>query len=112
MTLSIITVEIFGSFVVLALVGLSQLARRKLGPPLIEFNILWLVLLTCIVAIMAVGLLQSHLGCLSLWGDCYSHNYPFWLMDWKPLILWSPIIWSVIGMGVALSNIVFYLRNR
>ena len=110
--MSFVTLEIFAAFAVLAVLGLSQLVRRKISSPLIGFNTLWLALLTCVVAIMAVGLLQSHLGCLALWGDCYAHNYPFWLMDWKPLILWSPILWSVIALGVSINNIFFFLRNR
>lgn len=112
MLVSAVTLEIFVSFAVLGVLGLSQLLRRNLSLPFVGFNMFWLALLTCIVAIMAVGLLQSHLGCLSLWGDCYSRNYPGWLMKWKPLILGSPYIWSVIAIGSSSYNVVFYFRNR
>jgi hypothetical protein len=106
------SVVFLAAFVMLALVGLTQMLRGKNNAPRIGFTAFWLALLTSIIAVLSIGILQTHLGCLSLWGDCYSHNYPFWLRDWKPLIIWSPLIWCLFAFVAAFTNIVVFVRGR
>ena len=110
--LSPFTFGITGTFLILICLGLSQKVRSGVGQPLISFTTAWIALLSCVVAILGLGLLQSHLECPSLWGDCYTANYPIWVMSWKPMILTSPIIWSVFAVAQSLTNIVVYVRYK
>ena len=100
------------AFGLLALLGLTQLLRGKGNLPYIGAAFFWLALLTLVIAVLSVGLLQSHLGCLSLWGECYAHNYPLWLWNLKPLIMWSPVLWCVFALIASATNIVVFLRSR
>jgi hypothetical protein len=92
------------AFMILFVVGVSNIVQNKIGKPTVPLTYFWLSLLTCLFSILGIGLLQTHLDCLSLWGDCYSSRYPHWLMDIKPLLLWSPTIWSSIA-----GSYLFYI---
>jgi len=60
-------------------------------------------------------MMQTHLDCMSLWGDCYAHNYPLWLADYKPLLLHSITGWCLLAVGAAFWNLaakVGDIRNK
>ena len=92
------------SFGVLALLGLSYYLRRHTSTAAIPFSLFWCLLLTTYIAVLSVGLLHVHFDCMFLWSDCYARGYPNWLFLTKPLILWSPSIWSVIALVIAVRN--------
>lgn len=89
---------------VLALLGLSYYSRRHTSAAAIPFSLFWCLLLTTYIAVLSVGLLHVHFDCMFLWSDCYARGYPNWLFLTKPLILWSPSIWSVIALVIAVRN--------
>ncbi len=92
------------SFGVLALLGLSYYLRGHTSRPLIPFSLFWCLMLTTFIAVLSVGLLQVHYDCMFLWGECYAHGYPNWVRTAKPLLLWSPSMWSLLAFSYALRN--------
>ena len=66
----------------------------------------------CLWSILSVGLLQAHLDCVSLWGDCYADDYPYWLMALKPLFLHSTNIWSVVAVIAICRNLQVIAQAR
>ena len=100
------------SFAVLALLWFSYWIRSE-NKPLIPFVYWCIAQIYCFVAILGVGMMQTHLGCMSLWGDCYAHNYPVWLAEYKPLLLHSITAWDVLASSAVLLNLLsWYRRNR
>ena len=100
------------SFGVLALLGLSYYLRRHTSKPAIPFSLFWCLLLTTYIAVLSVGLLHVHFDCMFLWSDCYARGYPNWLFLTKPLILWSPTIWSLISLSFAANNFWIFVSER
>ena len=98
------TIQFAISFAVLALLGLSYYLRRHASRQEIPFSVFWCLLHTTYIAVLSVGLLHVHFDCMFLWSDCYARGCPNWLFLTKPLILWSPSIWSVIALVIAVRN--------
>ena len=106
------SVQFLVSFGVLALLGLSYYLRRHTSKPVIPFSLFWCLLLTTYIAVLSVGLLHVHFDCMFLWSDCYARGYPNWLFLTKPLILWSPTLWSLIALGFVARNYYVFIYNR
>ena len=70
---------IMPSLVLLAVLGLSYLARPKTTPVKISFTAWCVSLQFFIIGMLGVGLIHTHLGCPYLLGDCYVDGYPRWL---------------------------------
>ena len=100
------------SFSVLALLGLSYYLRRHTSKPVIPLSLFWCLMLTSFVAVLSVGLLQVHFDCLFLWGECYAHGYPNWVRTVKPLLLWSPTLWSLVASVFCLRNFWVSFHHR
>lgn len=100
------------SFGVLAVLGLTYYLRRHTSKAAIPFSLFWCLLLTTYIAVLSVGLLHVHFDCMFLWSDCYAQGYPNWLFLTKPLILWSPTIWSLISLGFAANNFCIFVSER
>ena len=109
--MSFLTQLMVTSFPALILVWLSYLARGENNPK-IPFAFWPVTQIYCFIAILGVGMMQSHLDCLSLWGDCYAHNYPAWLANFKPLLLNSISLWLGLAIIVSSMNFIRSLRNR
>ena len=70
---------ILPSLALLAVLGLSYLARPKTSPVKISFTAWCVSLQFFIIGMLGVGLIHTHLGCPYLLGDCYVEGYPRWL---------------------------------
>ena len=99
------------SFAFLAILWGSYCLRGQ-SKPRIPF-VYWCMTQTyCFIAILGVGMMQAHLDCMSLWGDCYAHDYPAWLANYKPFLLNSITLWCFLAMLASLLNIVKYMRGK
>ena len=103
--MSPVTVNVFFSLAALLILGISYWYRRSTRPK-IPFHFWWLAQINCIIAIVGVGLAQTHFGCTSLWGDCYVRNYPYWLADYKPFLLHAITIWWVLAIAATAVNVI------
>ena len=99
------TPVLIGSFAILFLLGTSHFYRAKFKPSRIPFTYWWHTHQVCLWVILSVGLIQVHFDCMSLWGDCYARNYPFWIMDFKPLLLNATNIWSLVATAAIGKNV-------
>ena len=70
---------ILPSLALLAVLGLSYLARPKTSPAKIGFTTWCVSLQFFIIGMLGVGLIHTQLGCPYLLGDCYVEGYPRWL---------------------------------
>ena len=98
--MSFLTLLMITSFPALILLWLSYLARGE-NKPRIPFAFWPVTQIYCFIAILGIGMMQSHLDCRSLWGDCYAHHYPVWLANYKPLLLNSISLWLVLAIIVS-----------
>ena len=99
--MSVMAQAVTFSFVFLFLLGISFWLRGPDNKPVIPFIYWCFTQQFTVIIILAIGLLQSHLGCDSLWGDCYSRNYPATLFKYKLLIINSVNIWTIFA-GIAI----------
>ena len=107
------TIVLLVSFGVLLLLGISHFLRKKFAnSPSIPFTYWWQSHQVCLWVILAVGLIQVHFDCMSLWGDCYAHNYPFWVMEAKPLLLHSTNLWSLLAITMTARNLCVIMWQR
>ena len=109
--MSLLTLLMVASFAVLAVLWLSYWLRGE-NKPRIPFTYWCFAQIYCFIAILGVGMMQAHLDCMSLWGDCYARNYPFWLADYKPLLLNSISIWLCLALTAAITNFSIVLKTR
>ena len=70
---------ILPSLALLAVLGLSYLARLKTSPAKIGFTAWCVSLQFFLIGMLGTGLIHTHLGCPYLLGDCYVEGYPHWL---------------------------------
>ena len=107
------TIVLLVSFGILLLLGVSHFVRKKFGhDPEIPFTYWWQSHQVCLWVILSVGLIQVHFDCMSLWGDCYAHNYPHWVMTAKPLLLHSTNIWGLFAIMMIARNLYVILWRR
>ena len=109
--MSLVTLLMVASFAVLAVLWLSYWLRGE-NKPRIPFNYWCIAQIYCFIAILGVGMMQAHLDCMSLWGDCYAHGYPSWLADYKPLLLNSIVIWLFLALALTVTNFSIALKAR
>ena len=109
--MSLLTQLMFCSFFVLLFLWMSYWIRGE-DKPKIPFTLWWFGQINCLIAILSVGLMQTNLDCMSLWGDCYANNYPAWLANYKPLILHSITLWSLLALLAIAANVIIFFRNK
>ena len=109
--MSFITQLMFASFAILFVLWLSYWLRGSDSPkiPLIFW---WFAQINCLLVVLGIGLLQAHLDCLSLWGDCYAREYPAWLANYKPLLLHSITLWCLLALSATAVNFIHVLRRK
>ena len=109
--MSYLTLLMIVSFPVLAFLWVSYRFRGD-NKPTIPFGFWCFTQVYCFIAILGVGMMQAHLDCMSLWGDCYAGNYPIWLADYKPLLLNSITIWCLLASCMVIWNVTVRVRNK
>ena len=57
--------------------------------------------------LLGIGLIQSHLGCESLLGDCYVENYPSWLELYKLTAGGTLVAWCLLAVVKTARNAFF-----
>ena len=65
-------------------------------------------LLTCqfiVIGFLGVGMIQSHIGCQTLLGDCYVDNYPLTLEFIKPSLTIGVVVWSIGAVLMSAYNL-------
>lgn len=66
---------------------------------------LWLATYQLIfTGLLGIGLIQSHLGCESLLGDCYVENYPDLLEFYKLVASVMLILWCLLAAATTVRN--------
>ena len=86
---------ILPSLALLAVLGLSYLARPKSSPAKLSFTAWCVSLQFFIIGMLGVGLIHTHLDCPYLLGDCYVDGYPRWLEYIQiALVLYAYVWWS------------------
>jgi hypothetical protein len=109
--MNLLTLLMIASFGVLVLLWLSYWLRGE-NKPKIPFVYWCFAQIYCFIGILGVGMMQAHLNCMSPWGDCYAHNYPIWLADYKPLLLNSITIWCLLASCMVIWNVTVRVRNK
>ena len=110
--MSTMSLQILIAFIILLALGILNIAKHRLGKPTIPLAYFWLALITCLFVVLSVGLVQVHFDCMSLWGECYARDYPGWIMAFKPLLLWSPSLWTFGALAYLLFNVLRLIRDR
>ena len=73
---------------------------------------LWLVTYQLrFTGMLGIGLIQSHLGCVSLLGDCYVENYPSWLELYKLAAGGMFVVWCALA-AAAIGRNFFSLQSH
>ena len=94
------------TFPILALVLLSYWRRPK-GERIGVGFVLWIVSYQfAFIGLLGIGLIQVHLGCESVLGDCYAERYPRWLETFKLVAGLYLLAWS----GCAVVKVFRNLR--
>ena len=109
--MSTMSLQILIPFIILLALGILNIAKHRLGKPTIPLAFFWLALITCLFVVFSVGLVQVHFDCMSLWGECYARDYPGWIMAFKPLLLWSPSLWTFCALAYLLLNVLRLIRD-
>ena len=82
------------TFPILVLVLLSYWRRPK-GERIVIGFVLWVVSYQFgFIGLLGIGLIQVHLGCTSVLGDCYVEGYPRWLETFKFVAGLYLLAWS------------------
>ena len=92
------------TFPILVLVLLSYWRRPK-GERIDTGFVLWIVSYQfAFIGLLGIGLIQVHLGCQSVLGDCYVEGYPRWLETFKFVAGLYLLAWSGCAVVKALRN--------
>ena len=110
--MSTMNLQILIAFIILLALGILNIAKHRLGKPTIPLAYFWLALITCLFVVLSVGLVQVHFDCMWLWGEYYARYYPSWIMAFKPLLLWSPSLWTFGALACLLLNVLRLIRDR
>ena len=93
------------TFPILALVLLSYWRRPK-GERIGVGFVLWIVSYQfAFIGLLGIGLIQVHLGCQSVLGDCYVEPYPWWLEIFKFAVGLYLLAWSGCAVVKAFHNL-------
>ena len=106
------SLQILVAFIILLALGILDVAKQKLGKPGIPLAYFWLTLITCLFGVLSADLIHVHFDCMSLWGEYYARSYPGGLMTFKPLLLWSPSLWTLGAFAYLLFNVLRLIRDR
>ena len=94
--------------IVLLLSYLKRPQGQRMGSSLV----LWLVTYQMyFIALIGVGLIQTHIGCQSLLGDCYVENYPTALWAYKYCAFIYIVLWISAATMKVIHNIFFCRRE-
>jgi hypothetical protein len=96
---------ILPSLALLAVLGLSYLAKPKSLPTKISFTAWCVSLQFFIIGMLGVGLIHTHLGCPYLLGDCYVEGYPRWLEYIQLALVFYVYAWWGAAAIQLLSNL-------
>ena len=92
------------TFPILVLVLLSY-RRRPRGERVGAGFVLWIVSYQlAFIGLLGIGLIQVHLGCESILGDCYVEGYPSWLGTFKFFSGLCLLVWSGSAVVTAFRN--------
>ena len=92
------------TFPILLLVLLSYW-RRSRGERVGVGFVLWIVSYQfAFMGLLGIGLVQVHLGCESVLGDCYVDGYPSWLEAFKFFAGSYLLAWSGAAVLTAFRN--------
>ena len=93
--------------IVLLLSYLKRPKGQRAGPGFI----LWLVTYQMyFIGLLGIGLIQTHIGCQSLLGDCYVANYPTGLWTYKSFAFVYIALWISAAAIKTVQNF-FFLRS-
>ena len=62
------------------------------------------------IALLGVGLLQTHAECLNLIGECYSRRLPPWLFEFK--IIWKGLLSYLNAAAIIVSVLKILAANQ
>ena len=92
------------TFPILILVLLSYLSRPR-GERIGIGFLLWIVSYQfAFIGLLGIGLIQVHIGCQSVLGDCYVEGYPRWLEIFKFVAGLYLLAWSGCAVVKAVRN--------
>ena len=92
------------TFPILVLVLLSYWRRPK-GERLGVGFVLWIASYQfAFIGLLGIGLIQVHLGCESVLGDCYVGGYPSWLETLKLVAGLYLLAWSACAVVKAVRT--------
>ena len=93
------------TFPILLLVLLSYRCKPKIEGGGVGF-VLWMVSYQFVfIGLLGIGLIQVHLGCESVLGECYVDGYPTWLGSFKFVASLCLLVWSYCAGVKAVANI-------
>ena len=103
---------ILPSLALLAVLGLSYLARPKSSPAKLSFTAWCVSLQFFIIGMLGVGLIHTHLGCPYLLGDCYVDSYPRWLEYIQIALVFYVYAWWAAAATQTAINFFFAIFRR
>ena len=62
------------------------------------------------LVLLGIAILQSHVGCMFLIGDCYQPRLPYWLSDFKVLYRLKLVFVNSIAVTVIILNVIRCLK--
>ena len=62
------------------------------------------------LVLLGIAILQSHVGCMFLIGDCYQPRLPYWLSDFKVLYRLKLFFVNSIAVTVIILNVIRCLK--
>jgi len=101
----------FESTALVLIVLLLSYFKRPKGQRAGPGFILWLVTYQMyFIGLLGIGLIQTHIGCQSLLGDCYVANYPTGLWTYKSFAFAYIALWISAAAIKTVQNF-FFLRS-
>ena len=101
----------FESTALVLIVLLLSYFKRPKGQRAGPGFILWLVTYQMyFIGLLGIGLIQTHIGCQSLLGDCYVANYPTGLWTYKSFAFAYIALWISAATIKTVQNF-FFLRS-
>lgn len=97
---------------VLLLLGVSYLLTSRPRLLSLEFAF-WLISYQFLfIALLGIGLIQSHIGCPMPLGECYVGDYPAALDLIKLVTEALLLLWLVSAVGASVFNLIRIRRSR
>lgn len=102
---------IFVSFVIFGFLCWTHHVRYRYKPPRVSFSYWWHMHQLSLWCVLAVALLQSHLGCSRLLSECYVDNYPDWFAVIKTPMLATLGLWTLCAALVICRNMSHIFKD-